>query len=60
MLVNIDDELICDAMKYFNPKPSPSVLINKVVTAFIRVQAAKKLVALGGMTPEMRDIPRST
>ena len=58
MLVNIDDELIRDAMMYFDPKLNPRELINEVVTAFIRAQAAKKLVALGGMTPEMSDIPR--
>ena len=59
MLVNIDDELIRDAMEQSSSKLSPSQLINEAVLTFIRVQAAKKLVALGGMAPEMRDIPRS-
>lgn len=58
MIINVDDELISEAMKHFNPKLSPSKLIHEAITKFIRLQATKKLVALGGMTPEMKDILR--
>ena len=58
MIVNVDDELIRDAMRYFDPQLSPSDLINEAITTLVRLQATKKLVALGGMTPEMKDIPR--
>ena len=58
MIINVDDELIGEAMKHFNPHISPSKLIHEAITTFIRLQATKKLVALGGMTPEMKDIPR--
>ena len=58
MIINVDDELIREAMKHFNPQLSPSKLIHEAITTFIRLQATKKLVALGGMAPEMKDIPR--
>ena len=58
MLVNVDDELIHDVMQDFDLKLSPSELINEAVTVFVRIQAARELAALGGMAPEMRDIPR--
>lgn len=58
MIINVDDKLISEAMKHFNPQLSPSKLIHEAITTFIRLQATKKLVALGGMTPEMKDIPR--
>jgi hypothetical protein len=58
MIVNVDDELIRDAMQYFNPQLSPGDLINEAITTLVRLQATKKLLALGGMTPEMKDIPR--
>jgi len=33
-------------------------LFREAITTFIRVQAAKRLAALGGATPEMKDTPR--
>ena len=58
MIVNIDDELIRDAIQSLDQQLSPNELINEAITTFIRLQATKKLVALGGMAPEMKDIPR--
>lgn len=58
MIIYVDDELIGEAMKHFTPQLSPRKLIHEAITTFIRLQATKKLVALGGMTPEMKDIPR--
>ena len=58
MIVNVDDELIRDAMQYLDPQLSPNDMINEAIATLVRLQATKKLVALGGMTPEMKDIPR--
>ena len=33
-------------------------LFREAVKTFVRVQAAKRLAALGGATPNMADIPR--
>ena len=58
MLINVDDELILEAMKLSSQQFSPSKLIHEAITTFIRLQAIKKLAALGGTTPEMKSIPR--
>lgn len=41
MLINLDDELISEAIEYFNPQLSTSKLIHEAITTFIRLQATK-------------------
>jgi len=35
-----------------------SDIFREAVKTFVRVQAAKRLAALGGSVPEMQDVPR--
>ena len=58
MMLNIDDQLIHDAMECLNKNLNPGELVNKVLIAFIRLQASKNLAALGGKAPKMKGIPR--
>jgi len=58
MMLNIDDQLIHDAMEYSNTNLSPTDLVHEVLAAFIRMQASKNLAALGGKAPKMRGIAR--
>lgn len=41
-----------------NHRMEKSELFRVALETFIRVQAAKRLAALGGTTPEIQDIPR--
>jgi hypothetical protein len=58
MKLNIDDQLIHDAIEHSNTNLSPSDLVQELLKAFIRMQASKSLAALGGKAPKMRGIPR--
>ncbi|WP_088524755.1 DUF2191 domain-containing protein [Polynucleobacter campilacus] len=58
MKLDIDEKLIHSAMEYVNPKTAPADLIHELVSAFIRLNAGKNLVALGGKSPKMENIPR--
>jgi Arc/MetJ family transcription regulator len=54
----IDDALYEKALEMADPDMSKSDIFREAIKTFIRVQAAKRLAALGGMTPEIRDVPR--
>lgn len=56
--VTIDDELYNTALEMANPEMEKSELFREAIKAFIRIQSAKRLAALGGATPDMQDIPR--
>jgi len=57
--VTIDDALYKEALEVAEPGMDKADLFREAVKTFVRVQAAKRLSALGGATmPEMRDIPR--
>lgn len=56
--VTIDDELYNTALEMANPDMDKSELFREAIKAFIRIQSAKRLAALGGTTPDMQDIPR--
>ena len=58
MIVGIDDKLIQEALMYSDSHVSPNELINEAISTVIRLRALKKLAALGGAAPKMRDIPR--
>ncbi len=57
--VTIDDALYEQAMELAEPGiDKPSDLFREAVKTYVRVQAARRLAALGGTAPEMQDIPR--
>lgn len=56
--VTIDDELYAMALSMADPTMDKADLFREAIKTFIRVQAAKRLVALGGAQPEMPTIPR--
>lgn len=56
--VTIDDALYEKALKMADPEMNKSDLFREAINTFIRVQAAKRLAALGGSAPEIEDIPR--
>jgi Arc/MetJ family transcription regulator len=56
--VTIDDELYQRALELADPAMDRADLFREAVKTFVRVQAAKRLAALGGTQPEMQDVPR--
>lgn len=56
--VTIDDALFQQALELADPGTDKADLFRAAIQTFVRVQAAKRLAALGGSAPEMRDIPR--
>ncbi len=56
--VTIDDALYEKALEMADPGMDKSDIFREAIQTFVRVQAAKRLVALGGRTPRMRDVPR--
>ncbi|MBB3231927.1 type II toxin-antitoxin system VapB family antitoxin [Halomonas stenophila] len=57
--VTIDEALYKQAMELSDPGvEKPSDLFREALKTYVRVQAARRLVALGGKAPDMQDIPR--
>jgi Arc/MetJ family transcription regulator len=56
--VTIDDELYEKALEMADPAMDKSDIWREAFKTFVRVQAAKRLAALGGATPGINDIPR--
>lgn len=56
--VTIDDALYERALEVADPTMDKADLFREAVKVFVRVQAAKRLAALGGGMPDMQDIPR--
>lgn len=56
--VTIDDGLYEKALEMADPGMDKSDLFREAIKTFIRVQAAKRLAALGGAAPDMENIPR--
>jgi Arc/MetJ family transcription regulator len=56
--VTIDDELYAKALEMADPDMPRADLFREAIATFIRVQAAKRLAALGGTLPEMPELPR--
>ena len=56
--VTIDDALYQRAMEMADPDMDKAEIFREAMKAFVRVQSAKRLAALGGAAPEMPDIPR--
>lgn len=56
--VTIDDELFDKALEMADPNMDRADIFREVFKTFIRVQAAKRLIALGGSTPDMQPVQR--
>lgn len=56
--VTIDDALYEKALEMADPNMDKSDIFREAIKTFVRVQAAKRLAALGGTTPDMENIPR--
>lgn len=56
--VTIDDTLYEKALEMADPGMEKADLFREAIKIFIRVQAGKRLAALGGTSPDMPDIPR--
>lgn len=56
--VTIDDTLYQKALEMADPDMDKAEIFREAMKTFVRIQAAKRLAALGGSIPEMADIPR--
>ncbi len=56
--VTIDDELYQRALDVADPGMDKGDLFREAIKVFIRVQAGKRLAALGGKAPAMAAVPR--
>ncbi len=56
--VTIEDDLYRQALDVADPGIAKGDLFREAMKVFVRVQAAKRLAALGGKAPGMKDIPR--
>lgn len=56
--VTIDDALYERALEVADPTMDKAGLFREAIKTFVRVQAGKRLAALGGAAPDMPDIPR--
>lgn len=56
--VTIDDALYEKALEVADPSMDRSDLFREAIKTFVRVQAARRLAALGGAMPDAMDTPR--
>lgn len=56
--VTIDDALYKRALEVADPDMDKADLFREAIQTFVRVQAAKRLAALGSGAPSMEEIPR--
>jgi hypothetical protein len=56
--VTIDDALYESALGVADPEMDKADLFREAIKVFVRVQAGKRLAAIGGKAPSMKDITR--
>ncbi len=56
--ITIDDALYQKAIELIDPELDKAEVFREAMRTFVRVQAGKRLAALGGRAPEMADVPR--
>jgi len=56
--VTIDDDLFQRALEVADPGTDKADLFREAMKVFVRVQAGKRLAALGGKAPRMKSVPR--
>ncbi len=55
--ISLDDSLYEKALELADPGMRKSDLFREAVKTFVRVQAGKRLAALGGTMPDIADVP---
>ncbi len=56
--ITIDDALYSQALELIDPGLDKADVFREAMRTFVRVQAGKRLAALGGRAPKMADVPR--
>jgi len=56
--VTIDDALFEKALELADPTMDKADIFREAIKTFVRVQAGKRIAALGGTMPAMLDVPR--
>jgi Arc/MetJ family transcription regulator len=56
--ITVDDDLYKEALEVADPAMDKADLFREAIRVFVRVQAAKRLSALGGKSPTITAIPR--
>ena len=56
--VTIEDDLYEKALEVADPAMDKADLFREAIKTFVRVQAARRLAALGATMPEMQEVPR--
>ncbi|MFZ4061959.1 MAG: type II toxin-antitoxin system VapB family antitoxin [Polynucleobacter sp.] len=56
--VTIDDDLYQRGLELADPGMDKADLFREAMNVFVRVQIGKRLAALGGKAPDMKNIPR--
>jgi Arc/MetJ family transcription regulator len=56
--ITIDDALYNKALELIDPELDKADVFREAMRTYVRVQAGKRLAALGGRAPEMADVPR--
>ena len=56
--ITIDDALYQQATELAEPDMDKAELFREAIKTFVRVQTAKRLIALGGLAPNMQDVAR--
>lgn len=56
--ITIDDALYQQALALADPDIAKSEIFREAMKTYVRVQAAKRLAALGGAAPTMKDVSR--
>lgn len=52
--ITIDDDLFNQALEMAGPDLDQAELVREAIRTYVRVQAAKRLAALGGQAPAMK------
>ncbi|WP_313315422.1 type II toxin-antitoxin system VapB family antitoxin [Pulveribacter sp.] len=56
--VTLEDALYQEALSLADPGTNAADLVQEALRTFVRVQAARRLAALGGQAGQMQDISR--
>ena len=56
--ITIDDELYKKALEVADPGMDKADIVREAMRTFVRVQAGKRLAALGGSAPQTQDVVR--
>lgn len=56
--ITIDDDLFDEALAMAEPGMDKAELVREAIRTYVRVQAARRLAALGGQAPQMQPVPR--